>query len=705
MTDALTYEIVDEVAVITITSPPVNALGLKVRIALQDGFERAWADPAARAIVLTFGGATFCAGADITEFAMQADQPNLAKLPGPDMFALWPRIEASDKPVVAAIHGTALGGGYELALHCHYRIAVPSAKVGLPEVGLGLLPAGGGTQRLPRIVGVPVALDLITSGKQVPAPKALELGMIDRLAGESSLRADAINYARELADTGAPLPRLSQIDDKVLPYRGKGEVFAEFAKANARSFRGFKAPGHIIKAVQAAADLPYTEGIKREMALFLELVMSPESMAQQYVFFAQRETVKVPDVPADTPGRPVRKVGVIGAGTMGGGIAMNYLQMGVPVVLVEMKQEALDRGIAVIRRNFEGGIAKGRTTQEKVDQLVGLIQPSLTYDALTDCDLVTEAVFEQMSVKKEVFARLDAVMKPGAILATNTSFLDVDEIATATKRPADVIGHHYFSPANVMPLLEIVRGAKTAKDVIATSMALARQLRKTPVLARVCEGFIANRLMRPYTLQASAMALEGVPIARVDKVAFDYGFAVGPFAMFDIIGLDVLGRDSNGKTIESELVDRDRLGQKKNGGFYDYDEKRRITGVSPVANEVVTALAKERGVTQTPEMDDTNILARLLYPVINMGARILDEKIAIRASDIDIAAIMGYNWPVYRGGPMHWAGHVGLDHILARLKEFAASGVEGDFTPSPLLERLAESGQDFSAFRPQREPA
>ena len=690
MSEVLTFDIVDGIAVITIDSPPVNALGYATRVGLQDGFDKAWSTDGVKAIVLTCGGRTFFAGADISEFGSERK--------GPDLGELLKRIESSPVPVIAAIHGTALGGGYELALQCNYRIAVPSAKCGLPEVNLGLLPGAGGTQRLPRIVGIPAALDLITSGRPVPAPKALELGMIDALAEEGKLREDAIAFARKLLDSGAPLLRVRDRQDMVDPYRGKSEVYDEFRKKNARAFRGFKAPENIIKAIQAAADLPFEQGIEREKELFQELVESPESAAQRYVFFAERQTAKVPDVPADTPVREIKKVGVIGAGTMGGGITMNYLQMGLPVVLLEMKQEALDRGISVIRKNYEISASKGRLTNEQVEKYMSLIQPSLSYDDLADCDLVTEVVFELMEIKKEVFKKMDAVMKKGAILASNTSFLDVDEIASATSRPEDVIGHHYFSPANVMPLLEIVRGAKTSKDVIATSMQLAKKIGKIPVLAGVCEGFIANRVMRPRSNQAGAMVLEGVPFEKIDKVAYDYGFAMGPFQMIDLVGLDVVGRDSTEKTVQSELVAADRLGQKKNGGYYDYDEKRQATGPSPIAQKIISDLAAEKGIAQTPDMDEETILARMLYPIVNMGARILEEGIAIRASDIDIATIKGYNWPVYRGGPMHWANHVGLPKVLAKLKEFEAAYGPGEYTPSALLERLVAEGKDFSAL-------
>jgi len=673
-----TVEVVDGVGVLTVDYPPVNALSIHTRRAIDAGFRKFADDDAVKAIVVICAGRTFIAGADITELGKPPQQPMLS-----DVIAM---IESGTKPVVAAIHGTALGGGFEFALTCHSRIAVPSAKVGLPEVALGLLPGGGGTQRLPRVVGIEAALELIGGGAPVPAPKALELGMIDALAEEGRLREDAIAYAKTLI--GKPLSRVRDRQDKVEPYRGKTDVYEAYLKKNARAFRGFKAPFNIVKAVQASADLPFEEGIKRERELFQELIQSTESAAQRYYFFAEREAAKVPDLPKDTQTRPVKAVGVIGAGTMGGGIAMNFLNAGIPVTLVEMDQTALDRGIGVIRRNYEGTAARGRMTAEQVEQRMGLITPALDFAALADADLVIEAVFEEMGVKKDVFARLDAAARPDAILASNTSFLDIDEIADVTSRPESVIGLHFFSPANVMRLLEIVRGAKTANAVLATALSLAKTIGKVPVVSRVGHGFIANRVMSPRSQQAMQLVLEGPTPQDIDKAIFDYGFAMGPFAMFDLVGLDVVGRGDNTRTLRGDLVKLGRLGQKSGGGFYDYDEKRNASP-SPVAAQVIADFAAYSGAVNNGPLPADKIVARLLFPVINEGAKVLEEGIAIRASDIDVACILGYNWPVYTGGPMFWADTIGLANVVEGLR---GMGIE----PARLLVQKAEAKGSFT---------
>ncbi len=675
-----TTEVVGNIGVLTIDYPPVNALSVHTRIALDSGFREFAADPQVKAIVLICAGRTFIAGADISEFGKALEGPNLQ-----DVFD---SIECGTKPVIAAIHGTALGGGYELALICHHRIAVPSAKVGLPEVALGLLPGAGGTQRLPRIVGVPAALDLITGGAPVPARKALELGMIDALADEGTLREDAIAFAERIVSEGGPLLRVRDRQDKVEPYRGKGEIYAEYLKKNARAFRGFKAPFNIVKAIEAAAELPFEQGMERERELFGELMASTESAAQRYYFFAEREAAKVPDLPRDAQALPIRSVGVIGAGTMGGGITMNFLNAGLPVTLVEMNQAALDRGLGVIRRNYEASAAKGRMTTEQVDQRMALISPALGLDALAAADLVIEAVFEEMGVKQDIFAQLDRIAKPGAILASNTSFLDLDAIAAATNRPESVIGLHFFSPANVMRLLEIVRGAKTADAVLATALKLAKTIAKVPVVSRVGHGFIANRVMSPRSQQAMELVLQGPTPQDIDRAIYDYGFAMGPFAMGDLVGLDVIGRGSNERTLSGDLVKLGRLGQKQGGGFYDYDEKRQPSP-SPVAAQVIADFAAARGVANRGTLSAEAIVARLLYPVVNEGAKVLQEGIAIRASDIDVACILGYNWPVYTGGPMFWADTVGLTKVVDGLR---AMGIE----PAALLVEKAASGGSFT---------
>lgn len=675
-----TTEVLDGIGVLTIDYPPVNALSVHTRKALDEGFRQFAADDSVKAIVLICAGRTFIAGADISEFGKNTGGPNLREV--------FDMIENGTRPVIAAIHGTALGGGYELALICHYRIAVPSAKVGLPEVTLGLLPGAGGTQRLPRIVGVPAALDLITGGAPVAAKKALELGMIDALAQEGRLREDAIAFARKLVAEGGPLLRVRDRQDKVEPYRGKPEIYADYLKKNARAFRGFKAPFNIVKAIEAAAELDFDAGIARERELFQELVTSTESAAQRYYFFAERQAAKLPDLPKDTEVLPVRSVGVIGAGTMGGGIAMNFLNAGIPVTIVEREQAALDRGVSVIRKNYEGSAAKGRLTGEQVEQRMARLTSSLELESLAQADLIIEAVFEEMGTKKEVFARLDAIARPDAILATNTSYLDVDEIASATARPQSVLGLHFFSPANVMRLLEIVRGAKTSSSVLATSLKLAKTIGKVPVVSRVGPGFIANRVMSPRGRQAMELVLQGPTPQDIDAAMFGYGFAMGPFAMSDLVGLDVLGRDSNERTLRGDLVKLGRLGQKQGGGFYDYDENRKASP-SPVAAQVIADFAAFKGVENKGPLPDAEIVARLLYPVVNEGAKVLEEGIAIRASDIDVACILGYGWPVYTGGPMFWADTIGLPKIVAKLE---ALRIE----PAKLLRDKALNGESFT---------
>jgi 3-hydroxyacyl-CoA dehydrogenase len=662
----------------------VNAISAGVRAGLASGFECLGADPAVKAIVLLCAGRTFMAGADISEFGKPPQPPSL-----PDVFETMDR---AGKPIVAGLHGTALGGGLEVALNCNYRIAVPSTKVGLPEVNLGILPGAGGTQRLTRIVGAETALDIITGGKPIAASKALGLGILDALASEGSLRDEAIAYAKKVA--GEPLVRVRDREDKIAEAREKPEIFAEFRKKKASSFRGFKAPEAIVKAIEAAVTLPFDEGIKRERELFLELRDSTESKAQRYAFFGERETSKIPDVPADTPTLPIKSVGVIGAGTMGGGITMNFLNAGIPVTLVEMSQEALDRGVGVIRRNYENTAKKGRMTSEQVEQRMGLITPALGLEALADVDLVIEAVFEEMAVKKDIFGKLDQIAKPGAILASNTSFLDLNEIAEATKRPEYVVGLHFFSPANVMRLLEVVRGAKTSREVIATSMKLAKQIGKVPVLSGVCYGFIANRVMSQRSKQGEAVILEGPSPAEVDKALFDYGFAMGPFQMADLVGLDVLTRGLTERSIRGDLVAAGRFGQKNGAGFYDYDENRKSTP-SPVAAQVIADFAAFKGVEKGGSQSQEEVLGRLLYLVVNEGAKVLEEGIALRASDIDMACILGYNWPIYTGGPMFWADTVGLPKIVAALKALQAK--HGDmFKPAALLEKLAAEGGSFT---------
>lgn len=682
MSDIVTLAIADGVATILIDYPPVNALAAPVRAGVLSAMRQASDDPAVSAIVLACAGRTFIAGADITEFG---------KLPLPPSFHdLFDAIENAPKPVIAAIHGTALGGGFELTLVCHHRIAADNARIGLPEVNLGLLPGAGGTQRLPRVVGVETALDIMTSGRLVKAAEALSLGLVDALAPPDDLLAHAQSYARQMVAQGTPRPRIRDRDAPAFD----ASAFADFRKKNARLFRGFRAPEAIIQAVEAATTLAFDEGLAREQALFRDLEGSTESAAQRHYFFAERETSRVPDIDPKTPSHDIRTVGVIGAGTMGGGITMNFLNAGLPVTLVEMTQEALDRGVTVIRSNYEGTARKGRMSLEDVERRMNLITPSLDMADLAAADLVIEAVYENLGVKQEVFARLDAIARPGAILASNTSFLDLDRIAEATSRPEWVIGLHFFSPANVMRLLEIVRGSRTSPSVVATAMKLARTIAKIPVLSGVCDGFIANRLMAPRGAQADALILEGVPVSEVDRVLCDYGFAMGHFQMMDLVGLDVIGRNANERSVMGDLVAAHRLGQKKNGGYYDYDDARQATP-SPVAQQIIADVATAKGVgPSSTALDHKQLLGRLLFPVVNEGARILEEGIALRSSDIDVAAILGYNWPVFTGGPMHWANTVGLDVIVAGLRDMEISQGKA-FEPAPLLVRLAEDGGLF----------
>ena len=673
------YVVQDAVAVLAIDSPPVNALGYDVRVALYEGIRRAVADPEARALIIRCDGRTFFAGADISEFDGELRSPNLNEI-----FAV---IEDLPKPVIAAIHGTALGGGLELALACHYRVALSSAKVGLPEVSLGLLPGAGGTQRTPRLVGVEAALDLIVGGRPVGAAKAVKLSLIDKVI-DGDLAAEAVAYARSLIDEGAPLRRVRDMCTDLNAAAASAAVEV-YRQANARAFKGFKAPGHIVKAIEAAAALPFDEGMKREYELFEDLMASTESGAQRHLFFAERTAGKVPGLRKDAAPIDVKTVAVIGAGTMGSGIATAFLNIGMPVTLVDRDRTAVERGAGGIRKTISALAAKGRISEAEAEKRSGLLGTSTDLAAaVADVDLVIEAVFEQIELKKQVFGQIDAAAKPGAILASNTSFLDLNAIADATSRPDHVIGLHFFAPANIMRLLEVVRGAKTADEVIATGMALGRKLGKVAVLSGVCDGFIANRVMQPRMICAEALVLEGPTPSQVDRVMNDYGFPMGPFQMIDLVGLDVIGWDrenSAGRTVQEVLCEMGRWGQKKDGGYYDYDEKRRATP-SATAEKVIRDFAAKTGVSQR-EFSDAEIVERLLYPVVNEGAKVLDEGIALRASDIDVALVTGYGWPVWTGGPMFWADSVGLATIVAKLDEMM-----GADAVSPLLRRLAAEG-------------
>ena len=678
------------VAVLTVNNPPVNALSQHVRQGLRDGVQQAVTDAGVGAIVIVCAGRTFIAGADITEFGKPPTTPGLHEV--------LDLIENSPKPVVAAVHGTALGGGLEVTLACHYRVGVKDARFGLPEVKLGLLPGAGGTQRLPRVVGVEKGLSMMVSGDPIRADEALRAGLIDEIV-EGDLTAAGVAFAEKVLHEKRPLKKIRDLDDKVAAVRGKPEVFVNFRKSVARQTRGFRAPESIIKAVEAAVSLPFAEGLKRERELFAELMASPESKAQRYFFFAEREAAKIPDVPADTPAKDVKTAAVIGAGTMGGGIAMNFANAGIPVTVVEMNQENLDRGLGIVRKNYEATASRGRLTAADVEKRMGLITGTTDWNAVRDADMIIEAVFEEMPIKKEVFARLDGLAKADAVLATNTSTLDVDEIASATKRPESVIGTHFFSPANVMRLLENVRGKQSSKTTIATAMTIGRRIAKVPVLVGVCYGFVGNRMLHQRGQQAEKLILEGALPHQVDKVLTDFGFPMGPFAMSDLAGLDVGWRIRKGRGTKSPVADRicelGRFGQKTGSGYFKYEKGDRTPIPDPDVEKIIVDVATEQGITRR-HITDEEILQRLLYPMVNEGAKILDEKIAIRASDIDVIWVYGYGWPVYRGGPMFWADQIGLRKLRDTMLAFQKASGDAFWTPAPLLNRLADEGKGFT---------
>jgi 3-hydroxyacyl-CoA dehydrogenase len=678
MTDPISSHRDGEVLVVVSNNPPVNALGQAVRAGLKREIEAGLADDGVKAIVLRCDGRTFFAGADITEFGKPPQGPSLPET--------LDAMEASDKPVVAAIHGTALGGGCVVALACHYRVAAEDAKLGLPEVKLGLIPGAAGTQRMPRLVGAEAALPLVVGGDPISAAKAKEIGLVDQLVCGDTLERDAVAFAR--SKIGQPVPRASEGTANQDGVKNPA-LFEDFRRSQARMIRGFVAPNAAIEAVRAAGELPYAEGVKRERELFMKLMNGTQSAAMRHYFFAERAANKIDDVDPATPLIPINKVGIIGAGTMGGGIAMNFLTAGIPVTIVEMAQEALDRGTATIRRNYDNTAKKGRMKPEAVDAAMDRLSPTLDFAALADCDLVIEAVFENMEVKKDVFARLDATVKQGAILASNTSYLDVDEIARATKRPGYVIGLHFFSPANVMKLLEIVRGEKTRDDVLATSMKLARTIGKVAVVAGVCPGFIGNRMLAARSAQAQKLIMEGANYWEVDEVLTDFGFPMGPFQMGDLAGTDIgWHRDpSRIETVRDALCAAGRFGQKAGKGYYDYDAARNRTP-SDETRAIIADFAGKSG-NQQREISKDEIRERLLYPMIDEGAKILAEGKAQRASDLDVVWINGYGWPLYTGGPMFWADTLGLDTVVAGLEKHG-------LPVSERLRTMAAAGEHFT---------
>ena len=689
------------IAVIEINSPPVNALSQNVRQGIMEQLQIAIDDEAIEAIVLICAGRTFIAGADIREFGLPPMTPHL-----PEVVTA---LEVCPKLLVAAIHGTALGGGFETALGCHYRIAEADAKVGLPEVKLGLLPGAGGTQRLPRLIGVQAALPMIMSGNPVRAEKAAKLGAIDHVVQDDLLN-EAITFAEKLLDEGAPLRRLSEktVDTESVPE----SYYEDFRVANARTMRGFFAPGRIISAVQAAVELPFEKGIKRERELFIDCMQSPESAALRYVFFAERQATKVAGLAKDTPLRRIESVAMIGAGTMGGGIAMNFANRGIPVHMVDVDVRAIERGLAVVRANYMRGVEKGRMSEAQLEALMQLFIPVTNYKDLADVDLVIEAVFENMAVKKEIFKRLDVVCKPGAILASNTSYLDLDEIAQATSRPQDVVGMHFFSPANIMRLLEVVHGAATAPDVMASVMKLARRIGKVGVVSGVCYGFIGNRMLEGYIREAGLMLLEGAQPEQIDRVLYEFGMPMGPIAMGDLAGMDIGARireerrrsgtlpaDERLGLVADKLVAMGRCGQKTGAGVYRYKTGSRTPFPDPEVQTLIQNEAAKLGINQRL-ISDEEVLSRCIYPLINEGARLLEEGIAQRASDIDVVWINGYGFPAYRGGPMHYADRVGLKKIYDQICKYRDT-LGNEFAywePAPLLERLALEGGQLADF-------
>jgi 3-hydroxyacyl-CoA dehydrogenase len=676
-----------DILIVASNNPPVNALGHAVREGLVQAIGEADGDEAVKAVVIVCEGQTFFAGADISEFGTpKSFQPPML----PQVVDI---IENCTKPVVAAIHGTAFGGGLEVALASHYRVAVPSAKLGVPEVKLGLLPGAGGTQRLPRVAGVEKALEMAATGNPIGAKDAGAIGLVDRIV-EGDLLQHAVAFADEVK-SARPLPKSSEREDKLAEARSNPGLFADFRKANARKFRGFDAPEYNIQAIEAAVARPYSEGVLEERRLFMELMSGTQARAQQYFFFAERQASKIEGLPEDTAPREIRKVGVIGAGTMGGGISMNFLSAGIPVTIVEQQQDALDGGTGVMRKNYEASAAKGKLSAGQVEQAMALLSPTLELEDLADCDLIIEAIFENMDVKKEVFGKLDRIAKPGAILASNTSYLNIDEIAASTSRPEDVLGLHFFSPANIMKLLEVVRGAKTAPDVLVTAMSLARKIRKVAVVAGVCYGFIGNRMLIPRQVQAQRLLLEGATPEQVDRVHVEFGMPMGPFQMADLAGVDIgWHRDpSRIENIRDALCAIDRWGQKKGAGFYDYDDKRRPSP-SPKVQEIIEDFRRREGV-EPREISDQEIVERTLYTMVNEGAKILEEGMAQRASDIDVVWVYGYGWPVYRGGPMFWADTEGLPRIVEGLRR-QQDRLGGDFTLADLLVRKAEAGEKLS---------
>jgi 3-hydroxyacyl-CoA dehydrogenase len=682
-----------DVGIIWINNPPVNAISVGVRQAMIDGVSKLNADAEIKIGILACEGRTFMAGADITEFG----KPPLS----PGLHEAIEALETSAKPIVAAIHGTAFGGGLESALACHYRVAVATAQVGLPEVKLGILPGAGGTQRLPRLIGIEAALNIIVSGDPVPAPQAAKVGVIDKIV-DGDLLEGAIAFARDLLAKQATARKIREIniDAAKLP----AGYFDEARKRIAKEKKNLFSPQRIVDALEAAATLPFDQGLARERELFVQCQQNSQAKALQHVFFAERKAANIPNLDKSVKPRAINTVGIIGAGTMGGGIAMNFLNVGIPVTMLEVKQDALERGVGVIRKNYENTAAKGKMTQEQVEQRMALLKPTLSYDDLGTCDLIIEAVFETMAIKKEVFGKLDKVAKPGAILASNTSYLSIDEIATATSRPGDVVGMHFFSPANVMKLCEVVRGEKTSPDVLMSALDVTKRIKKVGVVCGNRDGFIGNRMLGGYGYQASLAVLEGAMPEQVDAVIRNFGMPMGPLQMSDLAGLDIgyksrKDRDPNsfdGRVSKSAdlLVEMGRLGQKTQAGYYDYAPGDRTPRPSPVVAELIEKVSKDLGIERR-KISDEEILERVMLSLMNVGCEVLREGVAYRASDIDVVYLYGYGFPAYRGGPMFWAeNEFGLKNALEKLKKYS----DGKWLKiSPLLEQLVAEGKGFAS--------
>ena len=689
--DAVSYEVRNGIAVITVDNPPVNALGYAVRSGIFEGIARARGDASAAAVVIACAGRTFCAGADIREFGQTPRQPYLTEVCN--------AIEASEKPVVAALFGTVLGGGLEIALGCHHRVAAPGTKLGLPEVKLGLLPGAGGTQRLPRLLGPEMALEVIVSGNPIDARAALEGGLVDVIA-KDDVTITAIAEAQRLAAAGAPPRKTRDLTEKLDAVRANSAGFDKAADARLKRAKGEDAPKACIGAVKASLSLPLDEGLQLERREFIRLVGGDQSRARRHLFFAEREAAKISGIPDSTKARDVKSAAVIGAGTMGGGIAMCFANAGIPVALIETTDEALQRGLGAIRKNYEISAARGGLSPEALAVRLALITGSTDLSASASADIIIEAVFEDMGIKKKLFADLDAIAKPGAVLATNTSYLDVNEIARATMRPGDVVGMHFFSPANVMRLLEVVRGAATEPDALRTAMTLGRRIGKVAAVVGVCDGFVGNRMLTQRTAQVERLLLSGALPQQLDKALTDFGFAMGPCAVSDLAGLDIgwRRRQSLGlrAAIADSLVEAGRLGQKSGKGYYRYDQGGRTPVPDPEAEAIIAAASNSAGVTRRSYSDEA-VVEWLIYPMINEAARILEEGIASRASDIDIIWNYGYGWPGWRGGPMFFADLTGLGKISARLSAMAAESGNERLQPAPLLQRLAAANGAFCA--------